>query len=162
MYISAWPVNFNRNLASFDSHVKALSNLVRLSLLSAATRSSSSPPTRLLFASSIAVVGRYPTLNPDGLLEVPETDVGAENTAEFGYPEAKWVCERVLMAASDLYGNTSPDGEEPLLSTSTVRIGQMTGPEGWGAWNVNEHIPIVVRTSQALKALPAIDGVSGL
>lgn len=66
------------------------------------------------------------------------------------------------MAASELYGNTSPDGEEPLLSTSTVRIGQMTGPEGWGAWNVNEHIPIVVRTSQALKALPAIDGVSGL
>ncbi|KDQ51272.1 hypothetical protein JAAARDRAFT_140530 [Jaapia argillacea MUCL 33604] len=147
---NAWPVNFNRNLASFDSHVKAICNLVRLCLLSASPAS----PRRLLFASSIAVVGRFPLLHSNGPFEIPEIPLDAENTAEFGYPEAKWVCERLLMAASDIYGS----GEAPLLATSSVRIGQMTGPEGSGAWNESEHFPIIVRTSQTLKALPDLDG----
>ncbi|RDB14628.1 Non-canonical non-ribosomal peptide synthetase FUB8 [Hypsizygus marmoreus] len=154
---NAWPVNFNRNLASFEPHVKALTNIVRLALLSSGRRSSRSPPTRLLFASSIAVVGRYPTLNTDGPFEVPETSLDADNTAEFGYPEAKWVCERVLLAAAELYGDACSI-EEPLIQGSSVRIGQMTGPEGSGAWNESEHFPIIVRTSQQLGALPSLEG----
>jgi len=154
---NAWPVNFNRNLDSFEPHVKATSNLVRLCLLSA-VKNPSAIPKRLLFASSIAVVGRYPLLHPDGPFEVPETPQAGINTAEFGYPEAKWVCEQVLLAANEFYGNASPDGEDPLLLTSSVRIGQMTGPEGSGAWNESEHFPLIVRTSQTLKALPDLDG----
>ncbi|TFK52667.1 acetyl-CoA synthetase-like protein [Heliocybe sulcata] len=154
---NAWPVNFNRNLDSFEPHVKATSNLVRLCLLSAA-KNPSSIPKRLLFASSIAVVGRYPLLHPEGPFEVPETPLDAVNTAEFGYPEAKWVCERLLLAANEFYGDASPDGEDPLLLTSSVRIGQMTGPEGSGAWNESEHFPIIVRTAQTMKALPDLDG----
>lgn len=110
-----------------------------------------------MFASSIAVVGKFPLLNPQGPLEIPEVPLDAINTAEFGYPEAKWVGERVLMAAEELYGTGS--GDEPLVRTSNVRIGQMTGAEGTGAWNESEHFPIIVRTAQTLKALPILHGV---
>ncbi|KAF5377825.1 hypothetical protein D9615_006785 [Tricholomella constricta] len=154
---NAWPVNFNRSLSSFEPHVRALSNLARLALLSAGRRSEGSAPTRILFASSIAVAGRFPALNSEGPFEVPETSLDAENTAEFGYPEAKWVCERVLLAAAELYGDACSI-EEPLIQGSNVRIGQMTGPEGSGAWNESEHFPIIVRTSQQLGALPALEG----
>lgn len=157
---NAWPVNFNRSLSSFEPHVLGLTNLVRLALLSSGRRSVGSAPTRLLFASSIAVAGRFPALNPHGPFEVPETSLGAENSAEFGYPEAKWVSEQVLLAASELYGDASGI-EEPLVQGCNVRIGQMTGPEGSGAWNESEHFPIIVRTSQQLGALPALNGVSG-
>ena len=155
---NAWPVNFNRSLASFETHVYGFCNLIRLALLSSGKRASGSPPTRVLFASSIAVAGRFPLLNPHGPYEVPEAPLDAENTAEFGYPEAKWVCERVLMAAVEMYGNVYRV-EEPLILGSSVRIGQLTGPEGSGVWNESEHIPIVVRASQKIKALPVIQGV---
>lgn len=154
---NAWPVNFNRNLSSFEPHVQGLSNLVRLALLSSGRRSTDIPPTRILFASSIAVAGRFPALNADGPFEVPETPLDAENTAEFGYPEAKWVCEQLLLAAVELYGDASSI-EEPLVEGSNVRIGQMSGPEGSGAWNESEHFPIIVRTSQQMGAMPALEG----
>ena len=155
---NAWPVNFSRSLASFETHVHGLCNLVRLALLSSGKRAPGSPPTRILFASSIAVAGRFPLLNPHGPYEVPEAPLDAENAAEFGYSEAKWVCERILMAAVEMYGSIY-SVEEPLILGSSVRIGQMTGPDGSGVWNESEHFPIVVRASQMIKALPAIQGV---
>ncbi|KAG6864883.1 putative NRPS-like protein biosynthetic cluster [Blastosporella zonata] len=154
---NAWPVNFNRSLSSFEPHVRGLSNLVRLALLSAGRRAVGSAPTRILFTSSIAVAGRFPSLHPQGPLEVPETFLDATNSAGFGYPDAKWVCERLLLSASELFGDAS-SVEETLIQGSSVRIGQMTGPEGSGAWNESEHFPIIVRTSQQLGALPALEG----
>ncbi|KAG6848897.1 putative secondary metabolism biosynthetic enzyme [Arthromyces matolae] len=154
---NAWPVNFNRNLSSFEPHIHGLSNIIRLAILTSGRHPSGSPPTRILFASSIAVAGRFPSLHPHGPYEVPETYLEAINTAEFGYPEAKWVCERLLLAAMELFGD-SFSVEERLLQGSSVRIGQMTGPEGSGAWNELEHFPIIVRTSQQLGALPALEG----
>ncbi|KAG6916177.1 putative NRPS-like protein biosynthetic cluster [Tephrocybe rancida] len=154
---NAWPVNFSRSLSSFEPHVRGLSNLVRLALLSSGRRAAGSSPTRILFASSIAVAGRFPSLHSQGPFEVPETFLEAINSAEFGYPEAKWVCERLLLSASELFGDAS-SVEEPLIQGSSVRIGQMTGPEGSGAWNESEHFPIIVRTSQQLGALPALEG----
>ncbi|KAF7422954.1 hypothetical protein PC9H_011118 [Pleurotus ostreatus] len=156
IFHNAWPVNFNRNLSSFAPHVRALCNFVRLGLISSGKRGAGAQPTRVMFASSIAVVGKFPLLNPKGPLEIPEVPLDAINTAEFGYPEAKWVGERVLMAADEIYGTGS--GDEPLVRTSNVRIGQMTGAEGTGAWNESEHFPIIVRTAQTLKALPILHG----
>ena len=108
-----------------------------------------------MFASSIAVVGRHSVLHPD-ISEVPETALGATYTADFGYPEAKWVCERLVQIADHLYG---ADGQR-LIQGSSVRIGQMTGAEGVGAWNESEHFPIIIRASKVLGALPAMVGVS--
>ncbi|KAI0322463.1 hypothetical protein OF83DRAFT_1235553 [Amylostereum chailletii] len=155
---NAWPVNFNRTLASFKSHVQALCNLVHLLLLSAAEHPSDRRSRRIQFTSSVAVVGRYSLFHPDGPLAVPEVPFGPSVSSDFGYPEGKWVGERVLLVAAQLYGKPEDGAGTPLLATSTVRIGQMTGPEGSGAWNENEHFPIVVRTSQKLKAVPSLEG----
>ncbi|KAL0568294.1 hypothetical protein V5O48_013694 [Marasmius crinis-equi] len=148
---NAWPVDFNRSLASFEPHVKALSNLVKLCL-----QSDLGVPKRILFASSVAVVGNYSISSGETgrPVLVPETEVDAGATDTFGYPEAKWVCEMMLQAANRMYGG----GNEPSLRGSSIRIGQMTGPEDSGCWNETEHFPIICKTSQLLKALPDIDG----
>ncbi|KAK0457438.1 uncharacterized protein EV420DRAFT_1548198 [Desarmillaria tabescens] len=131
---NAWPVNFSRGLDSFEGHVRGLVNLVKIA------RKSSAKDVRVLFASSIAVVGRYPSQ------PVPEQPVPPESTAEFGYPEAKWVCEELLLSL------------EGKVRGSSVRIGQMTGAEGAGAWNETEHFPVVVGASKAVGALPRLEG----
>ena len=107
---NAWPVK--------SSH-SALSNFFRLSIQSAGTHPAFAESTRVLFASSITVAGRFPTLNPEGPLEVPETHLDALNTVEFGYPEAKWVCEQVGKAAAELYGQG-----DAFVRASSMRIGQ--------------------------------------
>jgi len=166
---NAWPVDFNRNLSSLESQVKVLSNLVRLALLSASqnfccpAHATQIEPKRLLFASSIAVVGRYPIVNPLGPGDVPEVELDPRCTDDFGYPEAKWVCEEILLKINEYFKDYFPSDDatfnKPLLRTSSVRIGQMTGPEGSGAWNETEHFPIIVRTSKMVKALPQVKGV---
>ncbi|THU97152.1 acetyl-CoA synthetase-like protein [Dendrothele bispora CBS 962.96] len=147
---NAWPVDFNMKLSSFESHIKLVAKLALLCIESSARRPCTTPPTRLLFLSSIAVVGRYPLLHPQGPYEVPEEALEAENTAEMGYAEAKWVAERVVLAAGEMYGG--------LIQTSNIRIGQLTGAEGRGAWNESEHFPLIVRTSRYLKLLPYLQG----
>ncbi|PBK63110.1 acetyl-CoA synthetase-like protein [Armillaria solidipes] len=131
---NAWPVNFSRGLDSFEGHVRGLVNLVKIA------QRSSAKDVRVLFASSIAVVGQYP------LQPVPEQPVPPESTAQFGYPEAKWVCEELLLSL------------EGKVRGSSVRIGQMTGAEGAGAWNESEHFPVVVGASKAVGALPRLEG----
>ncbi|KAF9257799.1 acetyl-CoA synthetase-like protein [Marasmius fiardii PR-910] len=141
---NAWPVDFNRTLSSFEPHVKTVFDLVKLCL-----QSNLGQPKRILFASSIAVVGNYPTLEAEAV-DIPETSLDARATDSFGYPEAKWVCEEVLQTASSMY--------DALVRGSSVRIGQMTGPEGSGAWNETEHFPIICKSSQLIKALPDVQG----
>ncbi len=131
---NAWPVKFSRGLDSFEGHVRGLVNLVKIA------QRSSAKDVRVLFASSIAVVGQYPSQ------PVPEQPVPPESMAEFGYPEAKWVCEELLLSL------------EGKVRGSSVRIGQMTGSEGAGAWNESEHFPVVVGASKAVGALPRLEG----
>ncbi|KIK56246.1 hypothetical protein GYMLUDRAFT_76195 [Collybiopsis luxurians FD-317 M1] len=138
---NAWPMDFNRGLSSFGSHLQTVCNLLQLCLRAALT----------------AVAGRYPLIHPEKSRVVPEIELEPQCTAKFGYPEAKWVCEKILLKENELFGNGS-DGRSPWLLASFLRIGQMTGPEGSGAWNETEHIPIIIRTSQIIKALPHIEG----
>ena len=99
-------------------------------------------------------------MNPSGPVDIPEVAVEPHNTDDFGYPEAKWVCEQILLKANELFGVKTNNLKMPLLRTSSIRIGQLTGPEKSGTWNETEHFPIIVRTSQMIKALPDIEGVS--
>ncbi|KIK64898.1 hypothetical protein GYMLUDRAFT_39839 [Collybiopsis luxurians FD-317 M1] len=160
---NAWPVDFNRSLSSFDTHLQAVCNLIQLCLSAVTTGPQSIYPKRLLFASSITVAGRYPIVHPEGPGDVPEAELEPECTDDFGYPEAKWVCEKILLEVNRLFGtstskNVDEDARGPLLITSSLRIGQMTGLEGSGAWNETVHFPIIVRTSQEIKALPRVEG----
>ncbi|KIY67026.1 acetyl-CoA synthetase-like protein [Cylindrobasidium torrendii FP15055 ss-10] len=147
---NAWPVDFNRSLQSFESHIGTLVNLIKLALLSAQNNAN---PTRLMFMSSIAVVGQYhwPTSDESGPARgIPERPVDARSPTQLGYAQAKWVCEKMLEAANTLYGTS--------IRASSVRIGQMTGADGAGAWTETEHFPIIVRSSRMLGALPEIHG----
>ncbi|KAL7270283.1 putative NRPS-like protein biosynthetic cluster [Rhizina undulata] len=141
---NAWPMDFNRSLASFEPHFVALANLITLCI------STPHPtPTRLLFTSSIAVVGRYPSLHPNRTIP-EESMLDPAVTDHFGYPEAKWVCEQILEAAAGRHGK---------LEASIIRIGQLTGSEaGNGYWSTSEHFPSIVRSSQTIGALPQVEG----
>lgn len=73
----------------------------------------------------------------------PAVAVGA------GYGESKWVAERLLEVASN----------QTSTPTVSVRIGQLSGSEGNGAWNYNDWFPSLVKSSVYLKCMPSTDKV---
>lgn len=139
-------MDFNRSLTSFVPHLNASKNVIKLAL-----DSTSAAPVRVVFSSSIAVVGRYPLVaaSTSPVPEEPLTDPFAID--HFGYAEAKWVCEQMFEAASKTF--------DSKIKATSVRIGQMTGPESSGAWNVAEHFPMIVKSCIALRSMPDIPGV---
>lgn len=145
---NAWPMDFNRSLESFEPHFQATRNLVSLSLAANAADRRNVP--RILFTSSVAVVGRYPALHGAGMIPetvMPDPDV----TDHFGYPEAKWVCEQMLTEAQRVYSGR--------IETIIVRVGQLTGSESSGAWSPKEHFPSILKSAQTIGSLPAVQGV---
>ena len=73
----------------------------------------------------------------------PAVAVGA------GYGESKWVAERLLEVAS----------KQTPTPTVSVRIGQLSGSEGNGAWNYTDWFPSLVKSSLYLKCMPSTDKV---
>ena len=139
-------MDFNRSLASFRPQLDATVNIIKLALTSSCGR-----PVRIMFSSSIAVVGRSPIVTGNRHVEeVPLEDPAAID--QFGYAEAKWICERMYEAASQVYGDR-------VVATS-VRIGQLTGGEITGAWNVTEHLPMIIKSCLAIGKFPELEGVS--
>lgn len=142
---NAWPMNFQRQLASFESQVQSLSNMVKLSFDIHSSRPHVKP--RILFTSSIAVGSRYSEkLLPEDRIHNPLW------TAPMGYAEAKWVCEKILEDVSIEF----PDRVDPLI----VRIGQLSGSTRSGYWSMAEHFPALVSASAAAGVLPDLTGVS--
>lgn len=143
---NAWPMDFNRSLASFEAQFHYIDGIIKLAL-----QSTSSTPPRVLFTSSIAAVARHPLRTHNSLVpEVPMDD--PDVTAPFGYPEAKWVCEQILLKSAQLHPSFNL---EPMI----VRIGQLTGSRTAASWASTEHLPSVFRSSRYLGALPDIQGV---
>ena len=145
---NAWPMDFNRSLVSFESQFQALDNIIRLAVNSKAAQA-----PRILFTSSIAAVARYGLLcNESVVPEKPMDD--PEVSARFGYPEAKWVCEQILLTVAAMHAGKF----EPII----VRVGQLTGSTTAGVWSPAEHLTSIFKSSQTLKALPVLSGVSGI
>ena len=67
--------------------------------------------------------------------------------APHGYPESKWLGERILDAANQ-HG----------LRTIAIRVGQLCGGAN-GYWNEREWFPSLVKSAQYVGCLPAVDGV---
>ncbi|KAM5346094.1 hypothetical protein ACJ41O_009099 [Fusarium nematophilum] len=156
----AWPMDFNRTLESFWPQLRAIQGLIRLAR-AAHIRRPAAARVRLVFASSIAVARGYPdakgspSLSADaGSGHVPEAAFQDPGVATpMGYAEAKWICEQMLSQA----GRELKNEVEPVV----VRIGQLSGPESCeGVWKNTEHIPALVRASQMVGALPALDGTA--
>jgi len=45
------------------------------------------------------------------------------------------------------------------LEVAYVRVGQMSGSKKNGYWNIDEHLPAMFKSSQAVGSLPCLEGV---
>ncbi|KAI0905314.1 hypothetical protein F4823DRAFT_632972 [Ustulina deusta] len=144
---NAWPMDFNRTVASFGDQFKVLRNLLQLCLDASVM---SSRRTRFVFHSSIAVVAKYRSVtgDPGPVAEASIDD--AEIPVSMGYAQAKWVCERIIQNVADAHHHN--------LDASVIRIGQIVGSTQKGAWSPTEHIPAILKTAESLGKLPDIQG----
>ena len=142
---AAWPMDFKRLLPSFEAHFQTLQNL--LNLVGEAHKAYPNVHLRLIFVSSISVVGQYGRFhNGAAVPEVPMSDARYANT--FGYGHAKLVCEKIIENVASNQNNH--------VEVSYVRVGQMSGSTANGYWNTEEHFPALVKSSQYVGALPDI------
>ncbi|KZT58729.1 acetyl-CoA synthetase-like protein [Calocera cornea HHB12733] len=134
---NAWRLDFNLMLSSFESHIASTHNLINLALSVDAPR-----PAKLIFTSSISALSswREPRPVPEILLTDASIAVGT------GYGESKWVAEQVVASAAIERG----------VDVTIWRIGQLAGSRLNGAWSTTDWVPIVIKSSEALGALPDI------
>ncbi|KAG1799974.1 putative aminoadipate reductase, partial [Suillus variegatus] len=135
---NAWRLDFNLALSSFDAHVRGMRNLIDLAL-----SSPRQPKPRFMFTSSISSAQSWDKAKGPFPEEV-EYDAGI--AVGLGYGASKYVSERVLVNSK--------------LPASSFRIGQVSGGPPRGAWSTTNWLPIIVKSSISLGALPEAKGVS--
>ncbi|KAI9371724.1 hypothetical protein BJX61DRAFT_548133 [Aspergillus egyptiacus] len=144
---NAWRMDFNIPVESFEPvHIRAVRSLVDLC-------AQSSHRAHLHFFSSIGAVGGWSTsalsstTGPVSAGLVPELPFDdCDVTLRQGYSEAKHICERICLAASERSG----------VPTSVHRVGQIAGPASRsGYWNRQEWLPALVATSKAMGKVPS-------
>ncbi|KIY64013.1 NAD(P)-binding protein, partial [Cylindrobasidium torrendii FP15055 ss-10] len=134
---NAWPVNFVMNVDSFDEHIGGSANLMNLAL-----EAPWSEPATFLFSSSISC--RMASPDKYAGEDFPPTTATAAGT---GYAQGKWVVEKLSEAAAEKTG----------LPVAVLRIGQMSGDTSCGIWNETEAWPLLIRSANAIGALPVVD-----
>lgn len=144
IFHGAWPMDFQRQLNSFEDQVQAVRDLVELGR--SAHRLQPNIKPRIIFASSIAVVGQHSTKT---VLELPVHDPRV--SLPIGYAEAKWVGEKVMESA---YLSSKVE-VQPMI----VRVGQLSGSNTIGYWSSKEHFPALVKAAQVLGRFPDLHGV---
>jgi acyl transferase domain-containing protein/thioester reductase-like protein/acyl carrier protein len=141
---NAWPMSLARPIHTFVSQFQALRNLLDLAREMACNCSPNGMRVGFQFVSSISVVGSA------AQQRVLEQRVDLRSSLPIGYPEAKWVCERMLDETLHRY----PDHFRPMV----VRPGQITGSSHTGCWPHTEHMPLLIKTAQTLQVWPDLDG----
>ncbi|KAF8878947.1 putative aminoadipate reductase [Infundibulicybe gibba] len=134
---NAWRLDFNLSLPSFESNVRGTRNLIDFS-----HSSRHASALRFVFTSSVASAQSWDqTMGPFPEEVVYDAGVAVGN----GYGESKYISERLLV--------------ESGLQGTSLRIGQISGGLPSGAWATTDWIPILVKSSLALGALPSTAGV---
>lgn len=138
---NAWRMDFNISVDSFEGvHIRAVRSLIDFSLQGAHR-------AHIHFLSSIGAIGGWALCNGPVIPELPFED--CDVTLRQGYGEAKHVCERICLAASQTAG----------VPISIHRLGQIAGPcTESGFWNVQEWLPAIVATSKSLGKIPSTLG----
>ncbi|KAK1142845.1 putative NRPS-like protein biosynthetic cluster [Aspergillus melleus] len=132
---SAWPVNFNIPLHSFEPHVEGLHHLLQFSL------SVHRPdPAQVFFCSSISAAWNAPS-TLQAIAEAPIEQLGF--AAGMGYAQSKLVGEHIVR-------NAARRGARSYV----LRIGQIVGDTVRGVWNESESIPLMIRSARTMKILP--------
>ncbi|KAK4186654.1 hypothetical protein QBC35DRAFT_257040 [Podospora australis] len=141
---SAWSVNFNLPLASFEPDIQGLYNLLRLSL-----SVHRAEPAKLFFCSSVSTA--FATLPPAGSISkevvIPNEPVDVHQAAGMGYAQSKWVGEQMCLRAS----------QEAGARAYVLRIGQIVGDKTKGIWNDVEAVPTLIRTGLVMGCLPDLE-----
>lgn len=107
-------------------------------LIDLALSSPHHPKPRFMFTSSISTAQGWDRTKGPFPEEVQyDAGVVAEGS---GYGASKYVCERILVNSK--------------LPASSFRIGQISGGPPRGAWSTTEWLPIIVKSSVSLGALP--------
>ncbi|KAI9042662.1 acetyl-CoA synthetase-like protein [Aspergillus affinis] len=132
---SAWPVNFNIPLHSFEPHIAGLHHLLQFSL------SVHRPdPAQVFFCSSISAAWNASSTSQT-IPEAPIEQLGF--AAGMGYAQSKLVGEHIVR-------NAARRGARSYV----LRIGQVVGDTVQGVWNEGESIPLMIRSAKTMKILP--------
>ncbi|KAG2140138.1 putative aminoadipate reductase [Suillus clintonianus] len=134
---NAWRLDFNLALSSFEPHVRGTRNLIDLAL-----SSPRHPKPRFMFTSSISSAQSWDRAKGPFPEEV-QYDAGV--AAGPGYGASKYISERVIVNSK--------------LPASSFRIGQISGGPPRGAWSTTDWLPIIVKSSVSLGALPEATGL---
>ncbi len=141
IFHNQWPVNFNLPLSAFEPQLQGVVNLIKF-----AVRAACRP--KFFFVSSIAAVNnwRRQIHLERPAYDIPERHFTDLSLASNGYGQSKAITSDLLYYASSQCG----------LRGAIVRLGQVAGPvkRNSGAWNTNEWLPSLVRTSHTLGAVP--------
>jgi len=135
---SAWSVNFNKNLSSFEADcIAGAKNLILLCL------SAQQPqPASFNFCSSVSTVVNTPgDVVPEAL---PESFRCAQG---MGYAQSKLVTENLVAHAASQTG----------MSARVLRIGQIVADTKNGIWNSTEAIPLMLQAATTIGSLPALN-----
>ncbi|KAJ7842962.1 hypothetical protein B0H14DRAFT_2779739 [Mycena olivaceomarginata] len=130
---TAWPVDFNLALRSFEKNILGVRQLIDFSLGSPFAK-----PPSLIYASSIGVFQ-----NVTGEVSLLEAPIDATVAAGSGYTQSKWVSEEILRKTAKL---TS-------VESLVVRVGQLCGGIN-GAWNAQEWLPALVQSAKLVGGIP--------
>ncbi|KAJ7751462.1 hypothetical protein B0H16DRAFT_1419536 [Mycena metata] len=130
---TAWPVDFNLALPSFEPNILGLRKLIDFTLGSPLVQ----PPV-LIYASSIGVFQR---VTPE--VSLKEATIDPSVAVGTGYQQSKWVCEEIIQKTTEL---------TPLKSV-VVRVGQLCGGSN-GAWNMQEWVPALVQSAKVVGCIP--------
>ncbi|KAI8625476.1 hypothetical protein F5Y19DRAFT_489620 [Xylariaceae sp. FL1651] len=141
---SAWPVNFNHSVETFEPHLRGVRSLCDFA-------AESTKRVSILFMSSVsAVAGWNPKQGP-----VPEARIDDMSLPTSGYGRSKLLASLILEDASIA-------GDFPAAS---IVFGQIAGTEsdaGSACWNKNEWLPSIIASSLHISSLPAELGQADL
>ncbi|KAF8195302.1 hypothetical protein K438DRAFT_1968611 [Mycena galopus ATCC 62051] len=133
---TAWPVDFNLSLRSFEPSIIGVRKLIEFSLASPFVE-----PPKLMYASSIGVFQ-----NVTKEVSLAELTIDSKVAAGTGYTQSKWIAEEILRRMAKL----TP------VKALVVRVGQLCGGIN-GAWNVQEWLPALVQSTQVVGGVPDDD-----
>lgn len=138
---SAWAVNFNLGVRSFESqHIRGAHNLINICL-----QTKTVDPARFYFCSSISSAAATPLPATIGECHIENFS----HAQAMGYARSKLVTEHIIKAAGDI----------PSMIASVLRVGQIVGDTTHGSWNTTEAIPLMIQSAKTIGALPTLEEV---
>ncbi|KAI1426339.1 hypothetical protein F5Y12DRAFT_794552 [Xylaria sp. FL1777] len=142
---SAWTVNFNLGLQSFESQLANTRDLIEIAHAGCAEF--------FFISSTAAVCNTVASVVPERVSSEPK------DASATGYSRSKWVAERICAAAYARTAEAGSPGSVVKPRVSIIRVGQLCGNR-FGVWNTSEAYPLLLSTAKLISRLPDLPGES--